>query len=354
MTWEKLSDLTPDNGAIKDLKDLIIAELYTDPVLENFFTLVLNAVNGEKLGYRGAMEDVGWVGKGCNPTYKQVKVDMLEKEWAIGSWEIPLKYCYTDLINTIAEYCLKKGTDIGDLTSTEYMDYIVYPALKDAMMQMMWRIIWFGDKDAQSVSSGSITTGVDVDLFKACDGLWKRLIAITTSSEGQKTTIKANEQASTAEQMSKIKEAGAAIKIFDELLENADSRIAALPGAGIFATKSLTDALAKDLKREYKEILTWEQVFGGIRVTQYNGVNVYEMGIWDRMISKYQNNGTKLNMPHRAVFGSPREILVGTPENQLISDLDITFDRKDRMNYIYSTGRLGTLIGQDDLFQIAI
>ena len=25
MTWEQLSNLTPDNGAIRDLKDLIIA-----------------------------------------------------------------------------------------------------------------------------------------------------------------------------------------------------------------------------------------------------------------------------------------------------------------------------------------
>ena len=39
MTWEQLSNLTPDNGAIRDLKDLIIAEIFTDPELERFFTL---------------------------------------------------------------------------------------------------------------------------------------------------------------------------------------------------------------------------------------------------------------------------------------------------------------------------
>ena len=31
MTWEGLEDLTPSNGAIQSLKDLIIAELFTDP-----------------------------------------------------------------------------------------------------------------------------------------------------------------------------------------------------------------------------------------------------------------------------------------------------------------------------------
>lgn len=354
MTWEGLEDLTPSNGAIQSLKDLIIAELFTDPELEQFFTLRQNVHNGDKLGYVGSMDDVGWNGSGCNPTYKEATVSFLEKEWAIGDWQVPLKWCYKDLENTIAEYCLKTGTDIADLTSTEYMDDIVYPALKEAMRLMMWRFIWFGDKDAKLASaSGVITAGTDVELFKTADGFWKRLFAIGTENAGQKTAIEANTQESTALQLSKIKENGVAIGIFDSMLENADSRIFGVEGAGIFCTKTLADALTKDLKREYKEILTWEQVFNGLKVTEYNGVPVYSVSLWDRFIQKYENNDTKLNLPHRAVFGAPRELLVGTPANELISDLDIFFDRKDRMNYIYSTGKLGTLIGQDDLFQIA-
>lgn len=49
MTWEQLSNLTPDNGAINDLKDLIIAEMFTDPELERFFTLMQNVQNGKRL-----------------------------------------------------------------------------------------------------------------------------------------------------------------------------------------------------------------------------------------------------------------------------------------------------------------
>lgn len=354
MTWEGLEDLTPSNGAIQSLKDLIIAELFTDPELERFFTLRQNVHNGDKLGYVGSMDDVGWAGSGCNPTYKDATVEFLEKEWAIGDWQVPLKWCYKDLENTIAEYCLKTGTDIADLTSTEYMDDIVYPALKEAMRLMMWRFIWFGDKDAKLASaSGVITAGTDVELFKTADGFWKRLFAIVTENAGQKTAIAANSQTTTALQLSNIKNSGVAIGIFDSMLEDADSRIFNVEGTGIFCTKTLADALTKDLKREYKEILTWEQVFGGLKVTEYNGVPVYSVSLWDRFIKTYENDGTKLNLPHRAVLCSPRELFVGTPANQLISDLDIFFDRKDRMNYIYSTGKLGTLIGQDDLFQMA-
>ena len=354
ISWGQLSSLTPDNGAIKSLRDLLIMTNFLDEELERFFTLRQNVHNGDKLGWVGEMDDIGWDGSGCNPNYKNTKVNFAEKEWAIGDWQIPLKWCYTDLINTIAEYCLKTGTEIGDLTSTEYMDDIVMPALDLAVKHMMWRFIWFGDKEAQNVtSSGQITDGVDVNLFKTTNGFWKQLFAIGTANAGQKTAIAANEQTTTALQFSKLREAGVAIGIFDNLLENADSRIASLYGAGIFCTKSLADALVRDLKTEYKLILEWEQIFKGLDVTEYNGVPIYRVSIWDRFIQKYQNNGTKLNLPHRAVFGSPKQLFVGTPANQLISDLDIWFDRKDRVNYLYSTGKLGCLIGEDYLFQIA-
>lgn len=354
ISWGQLSSLTPDNGAIKSLRDLLIMTNFLDEELERFFTLRQNVHNGDKLGWVGEMDDIGWDGSGCNPNYKNTKVNFAEKEWAIGDWQIPLKWCYTDLINTIAEYCLKTGTEIGDLTSTEYMDDIVMPALDLAVKHMMWRFIWFGDKEAQNVtSSGQITDGVDVNLFKTTNGFWKQLFAIGTANAGQKTAIAANEQTTTALQFSKLRETGVTIGIFDNLLENADSRIASLDGAGIFCTKSLADALVRDLKTEYKLILEWEQIFKGLDVTEYNGVPIYRVSIWDRFIQKYQNNGTKLNLPHRAVFGSPKQLFVGTPANQLISDLDIWFDRKDRVNYLYSTGKLGCLIGEDYLFQIA-
>lgn len=356
ISWDKLSSLTPSNGAIQSLKDLLVAENFIDEDLERFFTLRQNVNNGDKLGWVGNMEDVGWAGSGCNPEYKKAAVNFAEKEWEIGDWQIPLEWCYTELENTIAEYCLKKGTDIGDLTSTEYMTDIVYPALTLAMKHMMWRFIWFGDKDAKNIAEtngGVITAGVDVELFKTANGFWKQLFAIGSANAGQKTTIAANSQTTRALQFSKLKEAGVAIGIFDDLLENADSRISQVDGSGIFCTKSLADALTKDLKREYKEILTWEQIFKGLDVAEYNGVPIYRVSIWDRFIATYQNDGKKLNLPHRAVYGSPKQLFVGTPANQLISDLDIWFERKDRVNYLYSTGKLGCLIGEDNLFQIA-
>lgn len=350
---DSVKNLTKDNGAVKSLRDLLVLTNFVDESLEQFFTFVQNVQNGQKLGWTGEMEDVGWAGAPCNPTYKDVTVQAAEKTWNIGQWSVPLKWCYEDFMNTIAEYALKTGTDIGDLTSTEIMDVIIYPALDLAIKRMFWRFIWFGDKEAQNVSTGQITDGVDVELFKPCNGFWKQLFAIGAANAGQRVNIAANSEASTAAQLSGIKTANVAIGIFDSLLENADPRIAAMEGAAIYCTKSLGDALTKDLKREYKEILTWEQIFKGLDVTEYNGVMVYRVSIWDRFIQKYQNNGTKLNLPHRAIYGSPKQLFVGSPANQIISDLEIWFNQDERVTKAYSAGRLGCLIGEDNLFQLA-
>ncbi len=163
--------LTPDNQAVKDLKDLIQLTVFQNEDMERFMTFMPNVTNGKKAGFIGEMEDIGVAGSGCDPEYKKVAIAAAQKEWEIGDWQIPLEMCYTDLENTIAKYCLKTGTNIGDLTSTEYMDGIVLPKLSEAMMKMMWRFTWFGDKSAASVTGGGqITDGVNIELFKTCDG----------------------------------------------------------------------------------------------------------------------------------------------------------------------------------------
>lgn len=351
---ESVANLTKDNGAVKNLRDLLVMTNFQDEELEKFFTFRQRVQNGEKLGWIGEMDEIGWTGASCNPEYTTPQIAAAEKTWEIGKWSAPLKWCYEEFENTVAEYALKAGTEIGDLTSTDIMDVVIYPALKDAINRMFWRIIWFGDKNAANIAdSGVITAGMDVDLFKPADGLWKRLFAVATANATQRVTIAANQETTYAEQMSEIKEPGVAIGIFDALLENADPRIATMEGAGLFVTKSLADALTKDLKREYKEILTWEQIFDGVKVATYNGIPVYSISVWDRMIQKYQNNGTTLNLPHRAFFGSAKNIFVGSPANEVISDLEIWFNQDERTTKVYSAGKLGTLLGEDNLFQIA-
>jgi hypothetical protein len=70
--------------------------------------------------------------------------------WTPKAWEIYLDECASDLENTMVVYAMNKGTRVDDLTDTDYMA-IVVEVLIDAIKEMFYRLIWFGDSHADNV-----------------------------------------------------------------------------------------------------------------------------------------------------------------------------------------------------------
>lgn len=350
------SGFTVDNGAIRDLNELLFTSSFNDPDIEQVLTIAKGIENGKKLGYIDSVDDVGEKGGGCDPTYSKVNIKGFEKTWELGDWEIPKVFCYKDLTSTLAKYGMKPGTERGDLQDTPYWDKFLIPLLQKAITNMFWRVAWFGDKDAKNVAEsngGVITKGVDVKLFNICDGLWKRLEAIVAKNANQKTAIAANAKTSYAEQKAGIREEGVAIDIIDNLLVDADGRIFDDDHA-IFMTNSLYKALRSDVYKRTKYQLTAEKLTEGILVSEYDGQKVFVLDIWDRMIKKYEDDGKKYNLPHRALLANPQNLFAGTSDSGLFATLDIGFNHETRKNFIYSAGDFGTLIGEDDLVQVAL
>lgn len=347
-----LENILLEKENIQSLRDAIIIQLLQSEEFKRFVTPVYAKPN-DPVALIGEMEAVGNAGAGCDPTYKDIGIDNKQKRWAIGDWSIPLKICYKDLEGTIAQYSLRTGTAIGDLTGTEFMA-LYLDLLTTQIKRMMWRFIWFGDTEAKTqTSSGQLADGTDVTLFTVCDGLWKKLFKIATENESQKTAISANTEATFAEQTSAMRAEGYATKLVDTILMDADSRINENGGAILMMNKKFAKALTLDIKHTYKEIMPWNNVFTGFSVAQYNGVTIAAIDTWDWMINTYFKTATAWNEPFRAVYANPRNLLVGAPQNDLVSSLDIWFERKERRQYIYSTGKIGTEIPQEDLVHVA-
>lgn len=302
------------------------------------------------------MGDVGEARSGCDPQYSKVNVTGIQKEWELGDWEIAKEICYDELENTIAEDSLNTGTDRAYLQDTPYWDQVLMPLLEKAMKEMFWRIVWFGDKDAKNIADGGILkAGINPKLFNMCDGLWKRLQAIIAANPNQHTEIAANAATTYLDQKNGILVPGTAIKIFDTLLADADSRIFDKPGSAIFCTNSMFKALRTDLVERYgKTTMPFENVATGITLSEYDGRTIIALDIWDRLIKKFEDTGTALNCPHRAIVCSPDNLFVGTNDKDKIASLSVHFNDKDRKNYIYAASKIGTLVGEDELVQVAI
>lgn len=349
-TKQQLENLKLEPENLASIKDAVQETFYQDEDFSSFVN-IMKVKNNDPIALIGEMEMVGKKGGGCDPTYEEKGIANSQKRWELGQWEIPIKICYEALKGTIAEYSLKTGTAIGDLTSTDFMT-IYTDALQRAMQQMIWRFGWFGDKEAAlaGAGGGKLTADSDVSMFNVCDGLFKRIFTATATNH---TVIAANSETTATAQISALRKKSAATTLVDTILMDVDTRIIDDSDAVLLMTRSLADALTYDIKQTYNLIMPWEKVFDGFDVATYNGVKIARVGIWDRMIKAYEKGEATVNLPHRAVFCNPKHLMVGTDADALISDLDIWFDQKERRNYLYATGNIGTALLEEDMIHAA-
>lgn len=348
-----LENLTLSERDVQDLRELVALTVLKNEDFSKFVNIKTGIRHGDQLGFIGEMSALGKSGAGCNPEYDKLSIENSEKRWSLGDWEIAKEICYKELEGTIAELAFKTGTDIADLTGTQFASQILEPALEVAVQKMIWRIGWFNDKSAAHVEDGGvITDGVNLDLMNVEDGLFKRIFTQVAANGAQRTEIAANGQASAAAQKTALWTKGVATGIVDTVLADADARIAENGGI-LMMTRGMANALANDIKKVYNTQLKWETVFNGFDVTEYDGVQVARIGVWDEMIRTYENDGAKLNLPYRIVYGNPQNFLVGTGGSAIFDKFDIWFERKARTNNIYATGKIGTLIGEETMFQAA-
>lgn len=349
-TKQQLENLKLEPENLASIKDAVQETFYNDEDFSSFVN-IQKVKEKDPIALLGEMEMVGKKGGGCDPTYEEKGIANSQKRWEFGQWEIPVKICYEAIKGTIGEYSLKTGTAIGDLTSTDFMT-IFADALQRAMEQMIWRFGWLGDKEAALAGEGGgkLTAGLDVSNFNVCDGLFKRIFTATATKH---TAIAANSETTAALQISALRKSGAATTLVDTILMDADTRIVDDSDAVLLMTRSLADALTYDLKKTYHDIMPWEKLFDGFEVATYNGVKIARVGIWDRMIKAYEKGETTINLPHRAVFCNPKHLMIGTDADNLISDLDIWFDQKERRNYLYATGKIGTALLEENMIYAA-
>lgn len=349
--------LTPDNGAVRDLKQLIFLSVLGAERLGSMFNVLPNQKHGNKVGLIGEFGLLGKAAEGCNPTYDHNTASVTEQTWDIRPWQISEEICYEDLEGTLGQVALKTKTDIADLTSTEYLDYVVMPLLEQGATKMLFRFAWFGDKEAATISNGGVLKNdARVGAFTVTDGFWKRIYELVATDAERHTAVEANAKTTFAEQKSAIRTSGAATEVLDNLISDAPMNLRQANGQVIFISQALKDALNADIKKNNRgSDLQWETLFDGITKTTYDGIELVALPMWDEIIKGYEtaSAGKAWNKPYRAVYTVKGNLLLGLESANEIVDLQVFFDQKDQMNYILAKDKLGTLIADKNLIQVA-
>lgn len=79
-TGLNFANLTPDDGAVKDLKRLIFLAVTDPESLGKIFNFLPKQKHGEKVGFIGEFGMVGKASQGCNPTFGTSVIATSEKE----------------------------------------------------------------------------------------------------------------------------------------------------------------------------------------------------------------------------------------------------------------------------------
>lgn len=347
------ANITPDNGAVRELSRLVFLEVLQADRIGTLLDIHRNVYNGDKLGLVGEFGLLGKAGVGCSPEYGNDAINTAEKVWDIKAWEIAEQLCYKDIEDTLVKYTLESGTNIGDLTANDYLDEIIVPRLELAMMKMYIRLAFFGDKEAENVSDGGIIkNGVDTSYFTLINGIFKQLYAGVTAGTTKRVTIAANSEATIADQINAINSQAA--DVLDDMIAMASPRLRQASNQVIYVTQSFATGLESQLlKTYYGSELQWQSLFAGIRETTYRGIRIRVVPMFDEIIQSYEGNGNAYNLPHRAIYTTEQNLALGVNGTDEFAELDIFFNRDERLNKIYATDKMGAMVIDESMAVIA-
>jgi hypothetical protein len=352
-----ISDFTFDRDQIRDLSEALFESGFAKPEVSKFHSVVEGIITDKQLPIIGRLNGLLGAGNGeCNPTAGVNQFGGVDKTWRPKTISDRLVQCVSDLENTFWAWVDAKKFPREDVTGTTFFNY-VEELVSDLLVECIFRVVWFNDQDAEVIEEGGvITNGTPLAYFNKINGLWRQLFEIGVSDPSRitKGLDTKNNQASYVLQA--FDSDDTTNKVVSNLLLDmrlgADMRLRGKQNLVYTVTQSVADQYERELTF-YNVNFTTERLENGISLLRSGGIEVYGFDFWDRIISQYYNDGSKLFKPHRAVLADPTNILVGVESVSQLSTLNVFYDQYRKENVIDFSFRIDAKIGIDYEVQTA-
>ena len=237
-----LSTLTPDNQAVRDLAELIFLEIIEPGKLDQILDINLGVRNGQRVA----------LVQGSSPEYGATEIPTSEQVWEISGFGIYQKICANDIIGTIMKYMRDKGINSDDLTSDEFVTYVLRPMLEEKIVEEIFRIAIFGDTtltvyNSSTNTTGQLVPGKNAGNWNFMTGIWKRIVTGVTNGDIKRVTITQNAAATYALQNAFITTQGAAKGVLVNMRNSADMVLRMATDRQFVVTQSFADAIEYDI-----------------------------------------------------------------------------------------------------------
>jgi hypothetical protein len=347
------SQLTFTAEQVRDLAELIRLERVEAGPFAQFHDVHTGIRYNKEIGFYGQAGLVGKADEGCGTEADQLDIPVKKKVWTPERFRIFLKECYEDLDDTLALYARKTGTDISDLTGTDYLR-LVEDLAGDAVQKMLWRT-WLMDRDATNVGAGVgselITAGVDTDFFTLIDGYWKQIEDILTANPTQQTVVAANAEANFADQNSTLTPALALQYLMNATYDMPVELVRSPNKMGM-----ITRYFANQAKKQFQTLNTHPDAYqatkDGVDILKVNGIEFAIKDDWTEQILAYNNLGLRWHLPHRAIITTKENLAYGIETTSGFATFQTFFDQVTDYSYIKMLDSIDVKILQDRLIHV--
>lgn len=327
-----VSQLTMNPQEVTELNKVIFERVYNNPMLTEIHDIETGVQMKTQIVFADRINRVlGKLSVGCTPNEEE-GFTMSQKYWDPAREDFRLEHCQADLpvLLKLFKKAQKMNPDFYNVVDSEEFGVLI-AALEAAMTESIFIKAWFADTAAAVAPGGSFTAGTDLARFNTFDGLFKQIFAEIPTTSSNYVAISQNAGASYAAQELP---ADAALSIFRSMFNRADKRLSKDTEAELLVTASLFDNYVDTLETKTIANGYLERTEGGTVTAMYRGVRLIMVDIWDRTIDTYQDNGTKRNLPHRAVLTTKANIPVATLSMEDLTKLDVFYDKYRKTNVI--------------------
>ena len=343
---------------VMDFKELIVEDIFEKPAISEFFTIIPEIRSGKKIGIVGEMSAIGRPKGACDTSETDVTIATVEKAWAPCSWGDRLPFCVEDLEDQFIVWGLNNGIKRPDLDGTDYADFINM-LVADAMLESLYRTIWFGDVNADEFSEGGVlTNGTDPTLFQCHDGVWKQVFDIVASDPDRKSDTGLT---------SKNAEATFALQEFDDqdttdllvtnalrlVINGSTLKARSRNDRFIVVTQSVADQYSVELEQASGIEAAWVMLQDGRSKIRRMGIDIIAIPKLDDIIRTFFINGGKFNLPHRILMFNKGNIGIGVEDESTLSEFEMFYDKKEKKNFVDFLAKLDTKIFEDIHIQAA-
>ncbi len=318
---------------LKDLSQVVNVLTWGDKKLNELHDVEEGIKYDTQIVFAGNLGLMGKAVTGCTPN-EVAGISLTEKKWSPVKEDFRLTQCSVDVNaqDKLVNQMSKMNPDFYNIVegSQSSVGNFLLAKIIERLPEELLRKVWFNDTEAETIANGGVlTNGTDKGYFNTFDGLFKQIFAEVTTS---KYTIAKNAGASYALQTLAT---GEGLAILKGVYAKADKRLIKSGMAKLYVTSSIFDQYITDLESIQNTGAGNTTINeNGQLVARYRGIEVVEINLWDRVIDAYQNNGTKWNLPHRAIFSMPMNLKVGTLSAGDFGTIEAFYDRVTKKNYM--------------------